>query len=405
MQLSLDDVRLYVRCPLEWFWAKRVNLLRQPLASDLVPAAMRVALDFYYRGYAVSVGQAVGLVWQDWCTQWGESAVAQDLLRYATVRAGILSRAMRENGEPYFAPKMSAFYRDQMYSAGMDTLGRKLDEFAATHGLLVPDEKSRLVGSALGDAFADCLVAADNAQKFDEPLPAPEIALGTGVPYQIHLSGGLQLIGAVDLAWRALPHDPADEDGIVLEVHDYHEQLWRRLRLAKHDLRVIAVSLAEPMTNSQDDSEQSATWSRVAYVIYRHWPSGTAFKCYETNVGHLHGVLNSVARGMRQHLVIPRALTGYDYCRACAYRGPCWDEGGWENLHLTDPETLGWGERLREMSAQLRSTIAGDDRAARRARQALEVMETTLAEIVPEPADMRAVLGEAHHTFTVIADE
>lgn len=405
MQLSLDEVRLYVRCPFEWFWEKRAGLTRQPMASDLVPAAMRAALDFYYREYADSVGQAVGLVWQDWCAQWGEPAVAQDLLRYATVRAGVLSRAVRDNGEPYFAPKMSAFYRDQMHSANMDTLGRKLDEFAATHGLLIPDEKHPLVGSALGDAFADCLVAADNARKFDEPLPAPEMVLGTGLPYQIRLSGGPQLVGAADLAWQALPPDSADKKAVVLEVHDYHEQLWRRLRLAKHDLRVIAASLAEPLTTNQDDSEQSATWSRVAYVIYRHWPSGTAFKCYETNVGHLHGVLNSVARGMRQHLVIPRALTGYDYCRTCAYRAPCWDEGGWENLHLTDPETLGWGERLRELNNQLRSAIAGDDRAARRARQALEVMIAALAEIDPEPADLRAVLGEAHHTFTVMADE
>jgi hypothetical protein len=401
MELSLDDLRLYVRCPLEWFWERRAGLPRRRQVSDLVPDALRTALDFYYRGYADSLGQAVGLVWQDWCAAWGEPPLAQDLLRYATVRAGILGRTVRDNGEPYLAPKMSAFYRDQMHRAGMVDLGRRLDDFAATHGLLILDERDRPVGSALGDAFADCLVAADNARKFEEPLPAPEIVLGNCVPYQIRLSGGIQLTGTADLVWRALPRDEAGEreGGVVLEVHDYREQLWVRARLAKHDLRVIAASLAEPI------AEQPVTWKRVACVIYRHWPTGTAFKCYETNVGHLYSVLNSVARGMRQQVFIPRALTGYDYCRTCAYRAPCWDDGGWENMHLTDPGTLGRGERLRAMAVQMRSAIAGNDHAARRARQALEVVEAALAEVAPDPADTRAVLGEARHTFTVMADE
>lgn len=405
MQLTLNDLGVYVRCPLEWFWEKRAGMLRPRQTADLVPEAMRMALRFYYQGFAHSLSQAVGLVWQDWCAAWGEPAMAEDLLDYGTKRAAILNRTKRDNGQPYLAPKLTALYREQMHNAGLIKSGRRLDDFATTHGLLVSDDKNRPVGSAFGDAFADCLAAADNAKKFDVPLPAPEIVLGSDVPYQVQLSGGIQLMGTADLIWHAPPDNHEDKVGVVLEVHDFRDQLWLKPRLARHDLRVIAASLAEPVAGNPDLSEQPVTWERVAYVVYRHWLSGLAFKCYETNVGHLHSVLSSVARGMRQQIVIPRALTGYDYCRACAYRGPCWDNGGWENMHLTDPELLSRGERLRELTTQLRSTIAGNSRAAQQARHALQLVEAALAEDIPDATDLRAILAEAGHTLTMVADE
>lgn len=245
MHLLMDDVLAFVRCPLAWFWEKQAGLPRSPVASGVMSTAVRTALDFFYRGYARNLGEAMGLVWQDWCAQWGQPALTQDLLHYAKVQAGILSRTKRSNGEPYLAPKRTAFYRDQMASARMEALSRKLDDFALTHHLVLPGEKDSIIGSALGDVFADCLTAMDNARNFAEPLPAPASVLGSGVPYRVALSEGMLVRGAADLVWHPL----SDNGAAVMEVHDFQDPEWKRPFSAKHDLRVIAASLAEPVLN------------------------------------------------------------------------------------------------------------------------------------------------------------
>src|SRR5688572_144862 len=91
MAITVDDLRTYARCPLEWFWERRLALPRPQTIAALVPAAIRAGLDFYYDGYADDLANAVGLVWQDWCEGWGEPALARDLARYALGRGQILN--------------------------------------------------------------------------------------------------------------------------------------------------------------------------------------------------------------------------------------------------------------------------------------------------------------------------
>src|SRR5207245_1862564 len=111
-------------------------------------------------------------------------------VHYARGRAAILKqfdegRITRPGGGRYTAPQMTNDYRMRMHSAGLTHLGRKLDEFALTHGLLAgdgPDSANR-PGSLLGDVFADCLAAAGGVSD----LPAREVVLGWHVPYAIDL--------------------------------------------------------------------------------------------------------------------------------------------------------------------------------------------------------------------------
>ena len=94
MEFSLDELRVYARCGLEWFWEKRAGIEKPQTIHDLLPEALRTALAFYYGGHAESLGVAVGLVWRDWCEGWGEAALASDLVQYARGRAGIGNRRL-----------------------------------------------------------------------------------------------------------------------------------------------------------------------------------------------------------------------------------------------------------------------------------------------------------------------
>ncbi len=346
MEFSLDELRVYARCGLEWFWERRAGIKRPRQIFDLLPEALRTALAFYYGGHAESLGVAVGLVWRDWCEGWGEAAFAGDLVQYARGRAAILKqfaegRITRPGGGRYTAPLMTNEYRSRMHSAGLTHLGRKLDEFARTHGLLTNEDvdAANRPGSLLGDVFADCLAAAGSVSE----LPGREVVLGWQVPYAVDLGNGIRLLGTVDLVTQALPE--AGERAVILEVHDFKKLPWATAGWAGRDLRVIAASLAQPVADTA--AEQHVAWTRVDRVVYRNWPGNISFSIRETNVGHLLAVVAATARGMNSQVVIPRALTGYDDCRGCAYRTHCW--GSWETLTLIDPTTLGQAERSRAL--------------------------------------------------------
>ncbi len=406
MKFSLDELRVYARCGLEWFWEKRVGIEKPQTIQELLPEALRTALAFYYGGHAESLGAAVGLVWRDWCEGWGDSALASDLVQYARGRAGILKqfeegRVTRPDGRRYTVPQMTNEYRMRMHSTGMTHLGRTLDEFARTHGLLAADDsdKADRPGSALGDVFADCMAAAEQVTE----LPAREIVLGWQVPYAVDLGNGIYLLGAADLVTQALPE--AGEGAVILEVHDFQKLSWLTAGWAGRDLRVIAASLARSTPESLGRTTQPLTWTRVDRVIYRNWPDSRSFTFRETNVGHLLAVVAAAARGMLSQVVIPRALTGYDGCRSCAYRTRCWSEGGWEVLPLIDPTELGQAEQLRTMQRKVREAIAGNDQAAQHARQAIEIIEAELQFQHPDLLGLKAMLSEAKHTLEAVSHD
>lgn len=389
-EITVDELRTYARCPLEWFWERRVGLARPQTIGALVPAAIRTGLGFYYDGHAPDLAAAVGLVWQDWCEGWGEPAIAGDLAHYAVGRAKILNlfaagHVQRPGGGRYAVPEMTTEYRTRMHAGGLTKLGRQLDEFAQTHGLLSADEDER-PGSALGDAFAASLAAAERTAP---DLPAREIGLGRQVPYQVEVGRGVRLVGQADLV---LPE--ADEPGAVtVEVHDFEPVAWMRAGIAGRDLRVIAVSLAQPAPPGEG-SPTAVTWERVARVVFRHWPSGQAFTFRETNSGLLLALVAAITRGMRQHVVVPRAVTGYEHCRACAHREQCWDGASWDALPFIDAGMLGAAEALQTAMKRLRDSMGHDSAAVRRTHQALTVLEEALAE-----ADPTALLAASRHVL------
>ncbi|MCC7362680.1 MAG: hypothetical protein IT317_24580 [Anaerolineales bacterium] len=349
-----------------------------------MPAAIRAGLGFFYDGHAQDLATAVGLVWLDWCEGWGEPAIAGDLAQYAVGRAKILNlfaagHVQRPGGGRYTVPEMTGEYRSRMHAAGLTKLGRQLDEFGRTHELLAVDEPDQ-PGSVLGDAFATSLAAAERAAL---DLPAREIVLARQVGFHVDVGSGVRLVGEADLL---LPEADAPE-AVVLEVHDFEAVPWMRAGIAGRDLRVIAASLARPM-KAAESTPSNLNWERVARVVFRHWPSGQTFTFRETSSGHLLALTASIARGMRHHVVVPRAVTGYEHCRACAYREHCWNGANWDTLPLVDTGMLGSAEALRAVMEQLRDGLSHDNAAVRRTRQVLSVLENALAET--EPADLLA---------------
>jgi hypothetical protein len=388
-RIALDDLRTYVRCSLAWFFEKRAGLEAPPRVSALVGEAVRAALAVYYTGQAERLGPALGQVWQSWCTEWGEGALYLDLRRYARDRAAILAQFERGtlrkfDGERYQAPHLTAKYRELMQARGLTAMGRNLDEFIVLRGRgldetpLGPGDKR--VGSALGDAFADSLVAVERmSHRSVHPLPVPERVLGLQIPSQVALHSRLSLMVTVDLVAQAV--DPAGASAVTLEVHDFEPQPFMRAGLAARDLRVLAALLAQPAT-------EALTWSQVDRVIYRHWLSGEVYAVQEGNMGHLLAVVTSAGRGMRHQVVAPRALAGYDYCRACCYRLPCWSESGWSTWPLLDPGRLEFAEHLREVVGKLKARLGQDGAAGRRLEEALGLLENEFVRLDPDLADM-----------------
>ncbi|MCC7362065.1 MAG: hypothetical protein IT317_21450 [Anaerolineales bacterium] len=356
-----------------------------------MPAAIRAGLDFFYEGHAPDLTTAVGLVWQDWCEGWGDAALAGDLARYAAGRAKILNlfaagHVQRPGGGRYAVPEMTNEYRQRMHAAGLTKLGRQLDEFARTHALLAADEDDR-PGSAMGDAVAQSLAAAERCAP---DLPAREIVLGRQAPYQVEGLGTVRLIGQADLL---LPDAEASE-AVVVEVHDFESAPWMRAGIAGRDLRVIAASLGKPT-----ETTPIVAWERVSQVVYRHWPTGQVYRFRETNSGHLLGLVASIARGMRQQVVVPRAVTGYEHCRACAYRPECWDGANWDTLPLIDAGLLGAAEALRTTMHGLRGSLAGDHAVVQRMRRFLDTLEAAVAQ-----SELAAVLAASRHALEASHD-
>jgi hypothetical protein len=243
-----------------------------------------------------------------------------------------------------------------------------------------------LTGSVLADAFTDCRMAVEQAGRFQEALPDRDQCLGQAMNYEVHLDGSVRLLATCDLAWRRA-EDATDE--VSLEVHDMQAAGFVRSHWAKHDLRVIAASLARPPEGA------AVAWDRVRRVVFRHWPSGTCHVFTETNAGHLHATLATMLRGLRAQVLIPRALSQPSFCRACVYQLPCWEDGGWEKRHLVDPGTLAQAERLRDMIREVRRAVSGDGVAAQRAREALAVISANVDSVLPDLRAVRAVVDEA----------
>ncbi len=377
--IRLDEVLAYARCPLEWFWMSRAGLPRPTTPADLKMAALWQALGFFYEGHTENLLEAMDWVWQDWCASWGEPSVFDDLLRYATTRAGILKQIQLDKGR-------GASYGERMYRSGLAVLGRRLDEFARAQNRVLMLSEGPAIGSVLGDTVSDCRMAMEQAAGFQEPLPAREECLGQSVRYEVHLDETACLSATCDLAWRK----SGDAEGEVsLEVHDMQPAGYVRSHWAKHDLRVIAASLARPPDGA------TVTWDRVHRVVFRNWPSGTCHVFKETNAGHLHAILATMLRGLRAQVLVPRALSQPAFCRTCVYQLPCWEDGGWEKRHLVDPGTLAQAERLRDLIRDVRRAISGDGLAAQRAREALAVINANVDEVLPDLHAVRAILDEA----------
>ncbi len=404
MELWLDDLRTYARCPLEWFWEKRAGYPRPRTVASLLPEALQTALAFYYQSYAVSIGEAVQMVWRDWCEAWGDVTIASELRDYARGRIQILGLFEKgliapPGGGRYKAPLMTNAYRERMQRAGLTRLGHRLDDFARTRGLILPAAEADYAGSVLGNVFADCLQAAENASRNTKlPLQNRAVVLGWQVPYQVDLGQSLRLRGAADLVAQA-PLEMG-EGTVVVEVHEYLPLIGRRMGLAARDLRVIAASLAQPCESEQ----RRFSWQQVSQVIYRHWPTGETYEFRETNIGHLEAVLAAVARGMSGQVIVPRALTGYEDCRECAYRERCWDTG-WETLPLVDAGALGLAEQLRTITQEMRERIGNDGKAAQRVIEGLELIQEALIRFLPDSIASEALLREARHQLERIQHE
>ena len=394
MDISVDDLRTYARCPLEWFWERQVGVEKPQTIAVLFPVAVKTGLEFFYEGHVDSFSTAVGLVWQDWCEGWGETPLVRDLAQYASGRTRILElfttgRVQRPDGGRYAVPEMTTEYRTRMHSAGLTKLGRSLDEFAQTHGLLIPDGSNQ-PGSVFGDAYADCLTA---AERMAPDLPAPSVVLGRATPFEVNLGNGVRLLGQANLLIRA----EAEPKNVVIEVHDFEPAPWVRAGIASRDLRVVSAILARPILGNEQS--KGANWDRVEYVRYRHWPTGQTFTFREANTGHLMALVAAVSRGMLHHVVIPRAMTGYENCRACGYREHCWGQPGWEALPLVDGGLLGWAEAHKKPFQKLRQAMEKDPALAVHLNGSLPILEQTL-DGLPEAsllASVRQLLEITEH--------
>ena len=392
-ELTVDELRQYTRCSLAWFYEKRMGLTRPRTTTDLIPESIAAAQERFYTGQAASLSIAVGQIWQDWCAEWGEPSAFGDLKRYARERALILEQFekgafRKDNGGFYTAPQMTGKYRDLMHARGTHALGRKLDELAAQRGLQLAEPESERfgrVGGAVGDAFAEALTAAERmTHNASQPLPGREIVAGLQIPFVVELNSALRLSGTLDVVRQA----PGDDDAVDVEVHDFDPQPFVRAGLAARDLRVLTAALAR-------SASEEIAWNRVNRVIYRHWLTGETYSFQEANIGHLLAVAAAAARGMQHQVVAPRALVGFEACRACAYRGQCWSESGWNSLPLLDPGRLEYAERAREVIRAVKAAAGGDEALRRRLAEALGAVEAELVRLDPGLADMVALTRAA----------
>jgi hypothetical protein len=392
----LDDLLTYARCPMEWFWEKRAGAPKPATPRGLIPGALRQAIAFYGKGHAESLKVAVEWVWQDWCAAWGDRSILDNLKRYSGGRAAVLrqfesGRITRPDGSRYLAPRMTSEYRRRMGEAGLMDLGRRLDGFARQLGLALPEGYGP--GSAFGDAFADSWHMAERASIAEAKWPGRETVLGWHVPFAVSLGNGLRVVGKADLVLRPPPNAEAGE--VILEIHDYHSLPIVGANAAARDLRVIAASLAEPLSPAEAAGNGSAlTWHTVSHVVYRHLPGGQAFIIREVSPGRLLAVVSTVARAIRSQVVIPRLLTSPVDCQACPYRERCFSGQGWDALDLLDPTTLARAEQLLAAVKSARQALKSDRQASRLAINALQSLEANLRRDMPDVAGMMETLAE-----------
>jgi hypothetical protein len=395
-EVKLDEVLLYARCGLEWYWEFRAHMKRPEAVTTMLADSVRQGLAFYYGGFAATLERGIEMVWHDWAEEWGDPSRVNDLAEYATGRNQIMAafrngQYTRPGGTPYDVPQMTAKFRDLMHSNGLLKLGTKLDQFAESRNFLLP-KTNETVFSGLGDAFADCLEAARlNART----LPARTIVRGASVPYRSELPGELAVLGTADLVIEGKPKTPRD---VILEVHQFQRDPFVRFGLGSRDLRVIAATLARPNPDARDEGAPVVDWDAVARVDFRHWPTGEVFQFHGGNVGQLQLLLSATLRGMRMGVVVPRALTGYDDCRSCAYRDLCWGDA-WQELSLIDPTNLARGDELVRLVSGVRAAVSGDEAAAERARQALLIVERHVAGDYLDPHAQREAMAEAFHAL------
>ncbi len=404
---SLDDLLTYARCSMEWFWEKRAGAPKPATPHSLIPGALRQAIAFYCKGHAESLKVAVEWVWQDWCAAWGNKLILDSLRRYAEGQGVILrqfesGRIARPDGSRYLAPRMTAEYRRRMGAAGLMDLGRRLDDFASQLGLALPEGYGP--GSAFGDAFADSLGMAERAGSAEAKWPGRETILGWHVPFAVSLGNGLQVIGQADLMLRPPPE--AEADGVILEIHDCHSLPIVGANLAARDLRMIAATLAAPLSSMEGIEEgDRVSWQTVSHVVYRHLPSGEAFIIREVSPGRLLAVVSAVARAIRSQVVIPRLLTSMADCQACAYRERCFSGQGWDTLDLLDPTTLARAEQLLAAVRAVRQALKNDRQAGRLAVAALQSLEADLRRDMPDVAGMMETLFEVREALEAQAGE
>lgn len=393
IEIPLDELRTYTRCSLEWFWERRAGAARPLMPSALIPLALRDALSWRYGGYTPSLEQGVVEAWGDWCAQWGDRAMLDRLLEYARKREAALKdfvegRVARRDGSRYAAPEMTLEYKNKMHTSGALQVAARLDEFALAHGMVLPklDHKA-WCGSHFGNAFADALAGAKRSER---DLPDPSIVLGWDTPFGVELGPVYRVTGIAQLVLQAAPD--AGQGAVTLEIHDYGEGGPEKSIEASRDLRVIAASLGRPAA-----AADPPTWQAVDRVVYRNFATGTTHAFREASPGPLLAVVSAAGRGMASGVVLPRALTGFDACRPCAFRPRCWERGGWDSLDFVDLAALNQSAQILETVKQVRGALGGDAQAARRTREALLVIERALASAAPDVLGMRERLMEAYH--------
>lgn len=370
--LTLDGVLAYCRCPQEWFWSERAHLPRPQTLGELRALALREALRLFYDQAARTLAEAFAQVWGEWARAWKSPDLLRDLARYAEVRTAIQRAMTQERGRGRsFAQRLSA--------SGLGSLPRELDAFAQTHRLW--DAGFGQPGSRLGDVFADCFVAVDQASRFDVPLPTPDQVVGLALPYTTDLG----VDGIADLVWQE-----DDVEGATLEVHDLNGPAHVRSREAKADLRVVAERLARPV-------ERSAPWTRARRVIYRNWVRGDSYVFSEVNYGSAQATLAAVRRGLQAHALVSRALARPRECLDCVYKIVCIDEGGWESQHLIDGGLLSRAEELRQVRAAYRRAAQAAPAIAQNTLNDLDGVLERLALSGADPGWIATIRDEAQN--------
>lgn len=331
--LNVDDLRVYAQCSLAWFWR---SVLVEPGAmrcADLFEDQLREGLRLYLTGVVGRLTDGVAAAWRAWCAPEGDAALLQDLLRYAAIRARILEtlspgRTRASADGPAGASRQPAKYRQLMRESGLVLLARRLDDAARRRGYHgdVPG-----AGSRLGDAFADSLAAVERMGRTEPALPERGLVRGVDIPFRVTLTPIVQLEGQADLV-AATVDDP---DQVHLELHDFSTEPGPRPGVAARDPRVIAALLARPLADVE-----ALRWTSVSAVTVRHWRSGTAVTVREGNPGYLLNLVSGIARGIRERVVVPRALCGRAACVACAYEESCWSPEGWRALPLLVPHLV-----------------------------------------------------------------